>query len=194
LEQNWDTRIYGKDNHGHYIFVERICWYKPAALIDYFKSDDHLTNTRAVLCEAIESKKGNDKKKFNGLYKHVHILDLTGLSFGHFSSKVRGVCKNVVVEMGNFYPETIHKLMFVNASLGFRAIWSICKPWLHKITLEKTKVLGSGVKLVEELKRNDIEIGSIPDFLGGENKGERLRGWIDFCRKRGEGKEENSGT
>ena len=101
--------------------------------------------TRGVICEGIERKKGNLKEgSLNETYKHIQVLDCTGITLGHMSADVRRVIKQVIIEMGNIYPDTVYKLMFVNAPFIFRAVWAMVSPFVDKATLKKVQILGSG--------------------------------------------------
>ena len=139
--------------------------------------------TRGVLCEAIEMRKGNDRPgELNGCYKHIHILDLQGLSFGHFSAGVRRVVKQVVIEMGNLYPDTVYKLFFVKAPFAFRAIWKMTTPFVHQVTLDKVHIVGRGKTMLKYFEDQDMPISEVPDFLGGGHCGSTLMDFIEEKR------------
>jgi len=121
--------------------------------------------------EALEVFKGNAVcPGQNKLFKHIYVMDLSGLAFGHFSAGVRRVVKNVIVEMGNLYPESVHRMMFVNAPFAFRGIWALIQPWLHPVTKEKTKIVGGGNAMLKEFENCGITRENIPEFLGGTCK------------------------
>jgi hypothetical protein len=183
---NWDNRVYGQDAHGHHIFVERMQWYNISNLLTRFDTDEAMMSTRGILCEVIERIKGNTgvgkEDSFNPIYKHIHILDLQGLSFGHFSAGVRHVIQKVVIEMGNFYPDSVYKLFFVNAPFAFRAIWGMISPFVHPATLAKIKICGGGSGLLKEFNANYIPTSSVPDFLGGSHPGTTISIKMDEYR------------
>ena len=69
--------------------------------------------------------------------------------------------------MGNIYPESVHKMMFVNAPFVFRAIWSTITPWLHPITKEKTRIVGGGSALLKEFQKAGIPLDQVRELEGG---------------------------
>jgi hypothetical protein len=190
----WGSEVYGKDNLGHHLWVERVTAIKATELLARF-DDDSMMDTRSVLMEALEVYKGNAVcPGQNTVFKHIYVMDLSGLAFGHFSAGVRRVVKNVIVEMGNLYPESVHRMMFVNAPFAFRAIWSMIVPWLHPVTKEKTKILGGGNALIKEFEACGISRENIPNFLGGSATPITLTSLIHEWREKGtvkweEGKE-----
>lgn len=90
--------------------------------------------------------------------------------------------KNVIVEMGNLYPESVHKMFFVNAPFVFRAIWGMITPWLHPMTKQKTYILGNPLK---EFQKCGIPLSSIPKVLGGECEPTTLTSLIQDWRVNG---------
>eukprot|EP01083_Nonionella_stella_P004116 11863_1 len=103
----------------------------------------------------------------------------------HFSCKISKIClvmdfaKFTVTDFYNnraftqwnlrssseLFPETMHKLIIVNAPWAFQMIWKICKNFLDAITVEKTIILG-GNYMDELLKYMDVEM--IPKEFGGK--------------------------
>jgi hypothetical protein len=154
-------------------------------LLDRF-DDEHMKNTRSVLMEALEIKKGNVfRDDQNPIYKHIYVFDLSGVAVSHFSAGVRRVVKNVVVEMGNIYPESVTKMIFVNAPFIFRAIWGTITPWLHPITKEKTQIVGSGKAIIKAFEKAGVSIDNIPESLGGTCKKTTLTELIEKWRVEG---------
>jgi len=183
LTASWGSVIYGADEHNHLVFVEGIKTIKATDILGHFKDDELLMNTRGVIMEALEIKKGNyvEGEEVNKTYKHIYIFDLAGLEMSHFSAAVRRIVKNVIVEIGNIYAESLYKMFIVNSPFVFRGVWSIISPWLHPVTRNKIKILGGGSSLVKELVKNEIPIESIPKNLGGGHEGrniiEDIRAW-----------------
>lgn len=174
---NWQSMIYGRDNHGHLLFAERYKTINAKNILSRFPTDDEMMKARAVVMESMDRLKGVLNPKKPKTYKHVYIFDLSGLELKAFSPQIRRVVKNVVIEMGNIYPESVHKVLFVNAPFTFRAIWGVVKPWLHPITTAKTKILGGGSGLIKDFIKNEIPLESIPDYFGGKHPG---RDMLDF--------------
>ncbi|GMH74063.1 hypothetical protein TL16_g06359 [Triparma laevis f. inornata] len=183
--EHWGSEIYGKDVHGHHFWLERVTTIHAPEILGKF-DDEHMKDTRSVLMEALEVHKGNAVAScVNTPHKHIYVMDLAGVTFGHFSSAVKRVVKNVIVEMGNLYPESVHKMFFVNAPFVFRAIWGMITPWLHPVTKEKTYILGGGEKLLKEFEAAGIPRSSVPKSLGGEADPTTLKSLILNWRENG---------
>jgi len=183
--EHWGSEIYGEDVHGHYFWLEQVTTIHAPELLGRF-DDEHMKDTRSVLMEALEVKKGNAiATSVNTPHKHIYVMDLSGVTFGHFSSSVKRVVKNVIVEMGNLYPESVHKMFFVNAPFVFRAIWGMITPWLHPVTKEKTYILGGGEKLLKEFEAAGIPRASVPKVLGGQAEPISLKSLIEGWRVSG---------
>ena len=151
--------------------------------------DNQMRLKRAVLMEALERHKNNsfnpedqDCRKINSIYKHIYIMDLSGLQMKHFSSGVRRVVQNVIIDMGNLYPESVCKMIFVNSPFAFRAIWGMLSPFLLKVTIEKTKIVGSGNAIIKELEKCGVSVGNVPEFCGGSHKGITIKSLIEKWR------------
>ncbi len=181
----WGSEIFGTDAAGHHLWVEKVTTIKATELLERF-NDDAMMCRRAVLMEALEIHKGNALGVNTGVtvpYKHIYIMDLNGLQFGHFSGGVKRVVQNVIVEMGNLYPESVHKLMFVNAPFVFRAIWAMICPWLHQVTKDKTRIIGGGDAITKELLDCGFTIDNIPECFGGKHKGTPIKALIGKWRE-----------
>ena len=61
--------------------------------------------------------------------------------------------------MGKFY--------IINAPWAFHAVWSIIKPWLDEVTVNKIDILGAAYK---EKLLAQIPAENLPDFFGGTCK------------------------
>ena len=73
------------------------------------------------------------------------------------------------------------RIVFINSPFAFRAIWGIVTPFLHKITLDKTRIVGSGTAILKEFAACGIPLRSVPVCYGGEHEGvaikELIEGW-----------------
>ena len=180
---HWGSEIYGTDKAGHHIWVEKVTGIDATSLLDRF-DDNAMMNTRAIMMEALEIHKGNAINPIcNKVYKHIYVMDLSGLKFGHFSGGVRRVVQNVIVEMGNLYPESVCKMFFVNAPLAFRAIWGLVCPWLHQVTKDKTKIIGGKSAILAEFAAAGVELKDIPECWGGQHKGVPIKTMIEGWRE-----------
>ena len=72
-----------------------------------------------------------------------------------------------VIDMGQtIYCEMVHKIVFVNASWGFTALWKIAKLFVHELTRKKISIVGSGY--ASELAKY-IDADQIPSEYEGTN-------------------------
>ena len=96
------------------------------------------------------------------------IYDLKGVNFSKFfDSNFKKFVKFLIGVVQDNYPEMLAKLIMVNVSVTFRAIWAVIKHWMDKQTLSKMELHG-GVPTERLLQYIDID--TLPDFLGGNNK------------------------
>jgi len=72
----------------------------------------------------------------------------------------------------DYYPETMGRLLVINAPSSFTAIWTVVKPWLAKETVKKIDILGNNYEKV------------LLDVVGEENLPEQFGG---RCRCAGKG-------
>lgn len=62
------------------------------------------------------------------------IMDMTGLSFSMFNSRVKHFVKLGSQITQDYYPEQMGKLMIVNSPWYFQSIWAICKGFIDEGT------------------------------------------------------------
>ena len=63
-----------------------------------------------------------------------------------------------------FYPESLWKMIIINAPWVFTGIFGIIKPWLHPITAAKISVYGSNYK--EKLEKIGVTVSSCLQSTG----------------------------
>ncbi|KAJ3212149.1 hypothetical protein HDU67_003985 [Dinochytrium kinnereticum] len=91
------------------------------------------------------------------------IMDLKGVSISMFPS-VFGLVKQVSTIAQNYYPEMLGKMFIINAPYVFTGVWSVVKPLLDEVTVNKIYLLGSGYK---ERLLEFIDADCLPESLGG---------------------------
>ncbi|EPS63027.1 hypothetical protein M569_11762, partial [Genlisea aurea] len=95
--------------------------------------------------------------------RNITIIDVEGLSLRSFTGPV----PQVLVQLRNIYdkyPETMSKMVIVNAGPGFRFLWNAVKCLFDPSTVAKIQVLGDKYKskLLEMIDESEL-----PNFLGG---------------------------
>uniref|UniRef100_A0A3B0N4S3 Phosphatidylinositol/phosphatidylcholine transfer protein, putative n=1 Tax=Theileria annulata TaxID=5874 RepID=A0A3B0N4S3_THEAN len=99
------------------------------------------------------------------------LVDLKGFQMNQINSKFRCFLSAMSSLTQNYYPETLGKLIFVNASPVFTAIWSVISTLVDKKTLSKISVVSAKT----DLKSKILEIvdeDQLPQFLGGTRSDE----------------------
>ena len=73
---------------------------------------------------------------------NTSILDLEGFSLGSFMGETKAYLNQVSEINQNYYPETMGKMLIINAPGLFTTVWSVVKGWLDPRTVGKIEILG----------------------------------------------------
>ena len=92
------------------------------------------------------------------------IFDLTGVSLGLLTGKVKNFIKIASSIGQDNYPEMLGNMFMINSSTMFTIIWGMVKMFVDEKTRNKIKIIGS--KYQEDLLKN-IDPDNLPLFLGG---------------------------
>lgn len=101
----------------------------------------------------------------------------------------------------DYYPETMGRLLVINAPTSFTAIWSVVKPWLAKETVAKIDILGNDYKkvLLEVVDEQNLPVmfggkcrcgGEMAEGPGGGCELSSAGPWIDERRRKAAEQEE----
>lgn len=101
----------------------------------------------------------------------VCIIDLKGFGLSQFWG-MKSLVRSSFQVSQDYYPETMGRLLVINAPSSFTAIWTVVKPWLAKETVKKIDILGNNYEKV------------LLDVVGEENLPEQFGG---RCRCAGKG-------
>lgn len=102
--------------------------------------------------------KSNEQQK--RIYKMVVVLDLAGLSMSHLGSTFTGLLKTYIGKFSNLYPESLHKLLVINAPFVFSGAWGAISLLMHPVTRAKIHIISNPKYALDELKK----MGSKLDF------------------------------
>ncbi|UKJ90685.1 phosphatidylinositol/phosphatidylcholine transfer protein [Theileria orientalis] len=94
------------------------------------------------------------------------IVDLKGLQVHQINSKFRSFLSSMSGLTQNYYPENLGKLLFINASPVFSAIYTLLSALVDKKTLSKISVISSKTESLERVAEL-VEKDQLPKFLGG---------------------------
>lgn len=161
----WPGLMYGEDNEGHLIAIDRISEISMEGFLANFQHVDALLPHRAQYMERIQWEKAAISRRLGRrVYKHICIVDLRGLGMKHVSRsmlnhlKVRdtlygaGKClgsgfncflldAQPIFDVGqHYYPETLHRLYLVNAPMIFYGAWKVIATLIDPDTREKIQV------------------------------------------------------
>jgi hypothetical protein len=167
--QQWHMDAYGEDSLGHPIMGHRLGKIDPATFLDNFDID------LVKLCYARDMeffahrKRAVARQRGETVYKQVVILDMDGLSSGHFGSKFRGPVKDVIVLLQDMYPEGTHRIFIINTPAAFRAIWWTVQGYLDPNVRENIKIVNYDKQAQRAAFASEgIELSQIPAWAGGE--------------------------
>ena len=170
--QQWHMDAYGEDSLGHPIMGHRLGKIDPTTFLDNFDID------LVKLCYARDMeyfahrKRAVAQQRGEAVYKQVVILDMDGLSSGHFGSKFRGPVKDVIVLLQDMYPEGTHRIFIINTPAAFRAIWWTVQGYLDTNVRENIKIVNYDKQAQRKaFAAEGIELSQIPVWAGGE--------WLD---------------
>ncbi|GAB5364174.1 hypothetical protein AAMO2058_000946300 [Amorphochlora amoebiformis] len=167
--KHYKAFIYGRDKLLRPVCYEQLGLLEPNDLIKF--GVDKLEAGHIRFMEELTKLKWQMTREKNSLlYKHVHVIDLTGFGWKHMGSKFYGTIKKIMGIDSQFYPETLQKLFILNSSMTFRGLWSIVSPWVHPLTRARITMLGYDQKYNLKQMQEFIDIKEIPEYLGGQNR------------------------
>jgi hypothetical protein len=154
---------HGFDRHGHPVYYERTGLVRMAELLKYCTEDQvierHIRYMEYVArrCKFISEKLGKPVEKA------VMIVDLTGMQFTIESAGMRCFKRTTNIDQ-KFYPESLFRMVIINAPMSFRGVWAIAKPWLDPVTQAKIQIVGSKY---QKVLKEFIPHERLPAMYGG---------------------------
>jgi hypothetical protein len=94
------------------------------------------------------------------------ILDLGGLTTAQLSSRSLAIVKEQAAIDSICFPETMHKMVIVNAPTFFTATWRLIKGWLDPRTANKIEVISSRSAYEKRLLEL-VDRDQLPSDYGG---------------------------
>ncbi|KAL1920819.1 uncharacterized protein VTP21DRAFT_11454 [Calcarisporiella thermophila] len=92
------------------------------------------------------------------------ILDLQGLSLMQVPSAL-GFIRRTSAIAQDYYPEMMGKMYVINAPMLFSTVWSMIRPFLDEVTVNKIVIPSANVQ--QELLK-DVEPENLPAIFGGK--------------------------
>lgn len=99
-------------------------------------------------------------------FECVSVLDLTGLAVSALNSRTLDIIKKQAFIDSLCFPETMNKMLVVNAPRFFSASWAIIKGFVDARTAGKIEILSSASAAEKKLKEL-IDIDQLPKDYGG---------------------------
>jgi hypothetical protein len=99
-------------------------------------------------------------------FECVSVLDLTGLAVSALNSRTLDIIKKQAFIDSLCFPETMNKMLVVNAPRFFSASWAIIKGFVDARTAGKIEILSSASAAEKKLKEI-IDIDQLPKDYGG---------------------------
>jgi len=160
----WPSGLHGFGKLGHPVYIERVGMIDVLSLLSRGLDITKIMPVHIQVMEslvALTDKMTAERGKL--LYKRIVILDLKGFGMKHITKPFYGPLKGLIDVDQYFYPETLYRLIVVNAPFLVQALWAIMKPWLDPIT--QSKIVWGNDKLEKYIDKTDI-----PRFLNGTCK------------------------
>lgn len=98
--------------------------------------------------------------------RSITIIDLKGIKFGDFVGEVVDFVKKASAFTGQHYPERAGSVYVINVPGWFKVIWSVVKPMVDPVTLEKIFIL-RGAEEIKQKMLEKIPLENIPPEYGG---------------------------
>jgi hypothetical protein len=98
--------------------------------------------------------------------KSLYIIDLQGIRFGDFMGDVMDFVKRASAFCNQHYPERAGTVYIINVPSWFKMIWSVVKPWVDPVTLEKIHIL-RGAEEIRQTMQQRIALEHLPPEYGG---------------------------
>jgi len=97
----------------------------------------------------------------------INIIDLEGLSRSALSSETMAVIKRAG-KIGDFFPETLHQMLIINAPSYFGVAWGLIKKFIDPQTARRINLYSNKQQGLDAL-RTLIDENQIPKEYGGTN-------------------------
>jgi len=113
------------------------------------------------------------RKTSNGNFKRyecVCILDMSQLTAAKVGKRALNITKCQSAIDSLCFPETLNKMVIVNAPGFFSLTWKVARGWIDQRTAAKVDVVGSGKEKLLKKLSNYIDPDELPSDYGGNGK------------------------
>lgn len=104
-------------------------------------------------------------------YECVCILDLKDLSASKLGKRQMNIIKSMTFIDSLCFPETLNKMMIINAPAFFTMTWKIVRGWIDERTASKIEVIGTDQKRILKKLSKIVDPSNLPADYGGSGIG-----------------------
>ena len=159
----WPSGLHGHGKDGHPVLINRIGQVDGSRLMKEFSMEE-VIKFHVQEMEGLDAAKDEATRRLGvRLYKHIAVVDLKGLSMGHLRDRFMQPMKQFVDIDQDYYPETLHVMVVVNANMLVKAAWKIVSRWLDPITKER-------IRFGNDALTEFMDAGNLPKLYGGHCK------------------------
>ncbi|KZT35189.1 CRAL/TRIO domain-containing protein [Sistotremastrum suecicum HHB10207 ss-3] len=171
----WSMYYHNVDKTGRPINIQHLGSINLPALYEHVTPEKHwrsiFLTAEGLMREILPAA---SRKAGRHINNGLCIVDLKGFTLSQFW-QMRDLVKKSFQVSQDYYPETMGKLIVINAPTSFTYIWGIVKRWLAQETVNKVEILGNAY--LEDLLK-EIDVDALPASLGGTCECKGLGGCV----------------
>ena len=137
--------LLGEDTTGHPVALDNYTHVSSRVLLSSFGDEEFVTHMIARKELQRTFMKRTNQRLGSQIYRVITVVDVGGIDSGHLRGSFLSRFKMVNACFGSNYPESVWKLVIINAPMLFRLFWNLIKPFLNPVTAAKVSVVGGDV-------------------------------------------------
>ena len=165
---------YGYAAGGHPLFISRVGRLNAEGVSCVTTMDGILRYHWHDMMHSYVKRLDRQRRKSDGSFKRcevVCIIDLEGLTTGHITKRALDIIQKQTEIDSLCFPETLRRLVIINAPGFFALTWNIIKKWIDARTAEKICILGNNrSKWTAALRELVDDPDQLPVDFGGTGK------------------------
>lgn len=163
----WPQFWHKTDKEGNPVNIQFLGELQTSALFTA-TTEERLLRQAAWVCEELYDRKfpACSRAKGAAVSRVCIVLDLANVGIFTFTSAaVRRVLLEIIRMMGSYYPESLARIVIINAPYAFSMLWDFMTPFIDVRTQERIQILrDDGADRLLDY----IDEDSLPEFLGGK--------------------------
>ena len=165
---------YGYAAGGHPLFISRVGRLNAEGVSCVTTMDGILHYHWHDMMHSYVKRLDRQRRKSDGSFKRyevVCIIDLDGLTTGHITKRALDIIQKQTEIDSLCFPETLRRLVIINAPGFFALTWNIIKKWIDARTAEKICILGNNrSKWTAALRELVDDPDQLPSDYGGTGR------------------------